>query len=202
MRSALLIAAALWAASGPAPGRLRLYFDAQLASAVVLESLLLFGSPMPIYSVMFALMAALILAAAFGIVWQALGESGIVTRWRALGATSILGMVFSGMTVLAIYKDSGHMTAYLWFPVVQSGLLTAAGVAMALSMWFLPLHEHLIAGTLSILWLCQAGFGYLLVLFSHSAEWQIANHWVPSVLVISALGWLGWKLRHARALVR
>jgi hypothetical protein len=71
-----------------------------------------------------------------------------------------------------------------------------AGIAMATTVPFSRGQTRAIAATLAILWLAQAGFGYMFSLFlHHSPVWYRMNNWLPTMILVPALCWLGWRLR-------
>jgi hypothetical protein len=199
MRSIVLISACLWAASAPSTWVMGAYFKAQAVCAFGLETALIFMSnSSPLYEMAFVFSMGLILGFVLCIAWESLEVCSKLVRRVAIGEGVFFGVLFSALTAYGIWHDFGRIDEFLWLPIVQSLFLTMAGIVMATTVPFSRGQTRVVAATLAILWLAQAGFGYMFSLFlHHSPVWYRMNNWLPTMILVPALFWLGWRLRES-----
>jgi hypothetical protein len=191
--------ASVWAMTAPAPWALGAYFKAQFLSACGF-GIYLAVSPNSsgAYVLLFTFVTGLILGFVLCIAWESLEVCSKLVRRVAIGEGVFFGVLFSALTAYGIWHDFGRIDEFLWLPIVQSLFLTMAGIVMATTVPFSRGQTRVVAATLAILWLAQAGFGYMFSLFlHHSPVWYRMNNWLPTMILVPALFWLGWRLRES-----
>jgi hypothetical protein len=192
--------ASLWAMTSPAPWVLGAYFKSQF-TIYFTYGVYLWISPTSStpYVLLFTLMTGVILGFVLCIAWESLEVCSKVIKRIAIGEGVFFGCLFSTLTIYALWHDFGSVDTFLWIPIIQSLFLTMAGIVMATAVPFSRGQKRVIAATLAILWLSQAGFGYMFSLFlHHSPVWYRLNNWLPTMILVPALLWLGWRLREVQ----
>jgi hypothetical protein len=193
----LNLVASVWAMTSPAPWVLGAYFKTQFLSACALGTYLMISpNSSSAYVLLFTFITGLILGFVLCIAWESIEDCGRIIRRIAIGEGVFFGMLFSALTIYGIHHDFGRVDEFLWLPIVQSLFLTMAGIVMATTVPFSRGQKRAVAAALAILWLAQAGFGFMFSLFlHHSPVWYQLNNWLPTMILVPALAWLGWRLR-------
>jgi len=178
--SCLLLLTTALAATSPLPTRtLRLYFIAELAGTLVLETVrhLSIGFDTNAYRVIYCLTLVPIRILACSIAWYESKRMALAAIPFAIG---LLYLATKGISP----------TVDQWIVIVDGVVITAAGLALAFSAAFSPFTR--IYATLTILWMLLGlfDFGYALQPYG---RWRELNDSLLPVMVIGAFGWIAFS---------
>jgi hypothetical protein len=168
------------AATSPLPTRtLRLYFIAELAGTLVLETVrhLSVSTDTDLYRIVYCLALLPIRLLACMVAWQ---ES----RGMSYGAIPLAaGLLYFAMRGTAPTVDQ-------WIAIADGVVITTAGLALAFSAAFSRYRS--IYATLAILWMLLGlfDFGYALQPFD---RWSELNDSLLPMMVIGSFGWIAFR---------
>ena len=134
------------------------------------------------YLEIYFVFTAAILVTVLGLALSALGEPRRSILMAAAGVSCCIGF--------ALVMGAPSLTAADIVQIAESVTLTFAALVLGLSVHG---RNQVVAGTLSLLWLCQAGVRAGAVL--HETNWLTVTEWLPATLLIAAVTWIGFILR-------
>jgi len=171
----------------PLPTRtLRLYFIAELVATVVLETV----RHVPEFSWNDNWYRVLYCACLIPVRLLACIVAARTSSWASLTA-----IPFAGTLLWLSLKGTGSPDIDQWICLLDGVIVTAAGLAVALTAPF-SYHRNLY-GTLAVLWMMLGifDFGYAMQPYG---KWRELNDSLLPVMVIGAFGWIAmsqWSVR-------
>ncbi|SRR6266436_3824443 len=195
MRTVALLTAICWAqfcsTYFPCPQCLRFYLAASLAANVgIIVTWHLFPENSLEYAVLYCLLTAANLAAAYYVAWDRLSN-----QWHA-AIGYFCAVIVTALAYNALPKPLHY---YAWIAIVEGAALALAGTTLLFSAAHWPMNS--IYFSLALLWLAQCVFRLDFILNVKAQAWLNANEYVPIVLVCLALGWVGYRLKAQGSLV-
>jgi hypothetical protein len=165
-------------AKSPLP--LRLYFVAQLINTVLLETCYGRVSPQT-YELLYVFGLALILGTMGDVIWRVVPKKGLVAA-----------AAISGIVVLLVVSSVHGWNVDTRIVVAEGFFLSFAGTALALRVPQLGGLMKVYAA-LVVLWFVLALFDFAFAIDRQIMERM--NLWLPTICVITAMSYMGWKLR-------
>jgi hypothetical protein len=181
VRSLLLIATILWAATGKNTKTVKDYFLVQLATTILTEIVLhLYGWQSDNYRIAYSAQAVAVLLASWGIV------AGTRPGFKVL-AIAVSQAVF--VFVLAMFGLPAVSTIDTWILVITGTFVTFLGMALGLQC-----RQHRAEYVpLALLWLVLGSFYFTVALARESQHLIIFEDWFSYMAGIAVFGWFGFN---------
>lgn len=199
MKSIILIAAAVWAATAPLPKRARFYFWVEVVGTLFAQLLRLAGVEVndPAYEIAYTISALGIITAGFYLVLETLRVYALPYRVLLI----VEGTIATGfMTFLAVYsvlREYNSFPYFLYLVMGEAALLSISGMALAFATPLLRGRDRILGLVLSIAWIGRAAilYSYSINILGNVKLWLAIGSWLPALLFISTCAYLGSKMR-------
>lgn len=202
MKSLILVAAFLYAASAPLPRRVRIYFWAEIVGAIAMEGLLLCGcsANSSAYSIVYSVATLIIIGASFYIGQEAMRVYSALNRALIAFGSASSGIFFSVALWYAIrmeYPAASAGQTYYYLTLTESALLWTIGGMMAVTAPLLKGRDRVLSSILAIVWITKAVilYWYTYGVLADRKFWLHLGAYLPAILFVVACFYLGRAMR-------
>ena len=204
VRTVVYIVAVLWAVSRVHYtgnySQVRVYLYALLGDAIATGTYAYFWGTLGIgYWLVYTVSFTIVAVAALNVAVKALSFAPTFLA-KITGSIAITSAVLSGMLVWVTSDRTPHTLVV----ILEGSLIAAAGVMTLHSARMADRAYRDTFATLGALWLVQMGFFYTYAagVSWNAAPWQWLGEWVPTTIIVAALGKLGWEFRRPELTLR